>query len=721
MFPDLSSQYLKDTLKNSSTVSIEDAIFRKSEFFIPANLKNHLPFWEEEILKDHPHKETILKWLKGVQIEEFLNSYTTGFFQEIQLDSYYPAPKQFDNYVPEQFEQFMNENVQEWINLGVLEKWEDVKSPDDPEVPVVISPLGVEPKKPRGLWDGRYVNEFCRDIPFTMDNASKVAEISWISSYLFKLDHKNGYFHVPLHKDSRKYFGVFWKGIYYVLTVLPFGWKSSPLIYHSITEAVNMYIRSLGIPMLGWIDDMLGMTEQIYRNSSDNEQFQSAMRAMVVVSIILFKAGYFMGISKCCLIPEQFVTYLGIDCDSKNGRFLVPQERVDKYIPSLQDFLSRTWISFADMERMVGKLVSLECAVPAGMWYTREQYSAMRLSGVTSMHSKKAREGKYIKITEQIREEWQMWVFFLSQNSGSPWKSYNNILLQADIASDASGRAFAGVVDFPQGETKVTAGEFQDNLLGEDIQVKEAEALRATISMLVMEMPKQIEGRTLVCKVDNQVLKAVWERKGTSKNLMLNTIGKQIFWLQFLGKFYISLQYVRSQENVSDQYTRQSPGLEATLSQHIFNQIWAKWGPFNWDLMASAATVRKDPQGRKLSFFSRYFEETASGVDVFAQNLCFIEKAYCFPPTPMIGMVVKFLKEQKKDCVLIIPAINAPWVNMVSAHIVDLIELSKPFQTTQFTVINQSGKRIPKKYPHAMIAVKLCFEKAPNTLSYLHL
>ena len=124
-----------------------------------------------------------------------------------------------------------------------------------------------------------------------------------------------------------------------------------------------------------------------------------------------------------------------------------------------------------------------------------------------------------------------MWVFFLTQNTGSPWKSYSNIFLQADIASDASGRAFAGVVDFPLGDTKITAGEFQDNLLGEDIQVKEAEALRATISMLVMDMPKEIEGKTLVCKVDNQVLKAVWERKGTSKNLILNNIGKQIFWL----------------------------------------------------------------------------------------------------------------------------------------------------------------------------------------------
>jgi len=86
----------------------------------------------------------------------------------------------------------------------------------------------------------------------------------------------------------------------------------------------------------------------------------------------------------------------------------------------------------------------------------------------------------------------------------------------------------------------------------------------------------------------------------------------------------------------------------------------------------------------------------------------------------MIGMVLKFLKEQQKDCVMILPATNAPWVNLVSAHIVDLMELSKPFQTTQFTVLNQSGKRVPKKYPHAMIAVKLCFETVPNTLTYLH-
>ena len=311
----------------------------------------------------------------------------------------------------------------------------------------------------------------------------------------------------------------------------------------------------------------------------------------------------FLSTSKCCLIPEQFVTYLGIDCDTKYGRFLVPQDRVDKYLPVLQGFISKSWVSFADMERLVGKLVSLECAIPAGMWYTREQYSAMRLSGVSSMDSKRVRENKYIKVSEQIREEWWMWIFFLSQNTGSPWKSFNNVFLEADIASDASGRAYAGVVDFPSGPIKITAGEFQADLLNEDIQVKEAEALRATINMLVLDMPNQIKGKTLVCKVDNQVLKAVWERKGTSQNLLLNKIGKQIFWLQYVGKFHLNLNYVKSQDNVSDKFTRQSPGLEASLSQHVFNQIWNNGDPLNGTLWHQLLQLKETHRGEDLISF----------------------------------------------------------------------------------------------------------------------
>jgi hypothetical protein len=625
-------EFFQQILDSKFNVSLEEAIFRSEQAFKPANLQEHVQFWEEEILKDHPQKTNLLGWIKGVKIEEFLKSFTSTEFQGIKLNSYYPHTQSFPNYVPPEFEQFMDNTVQEWSSLGILQEWEKIRRHKEPFIPTVVSPLGIEPNKPRVLWDGRFVNEFCRDIPFSMDNATRIAEVSWENAYFFKLDHKNGYQHVPLHRESWKFFGIFWKGKYYVFTVLPFGWKSSPLIYHTLTEAVAMYLRSLGIPMLVWIDDMCGMTQLQMQQGTDEQQFQSAMKAMVVTTRVLFLAGYFLGIKKCFLIPEQVMTYLGIDCDSHRMRFLVPEERKDKYIPLLQQLLSQTSVTYSEIERMVGKLVSLECAVPAGMWYTRHQYAAMTLSGLKPDSSKRIKNSTMIFVTPKIREEWYMWIYFLQLNKGSPWATLANIFVQAEVHSDASGRAFAGVVDVFEGPTKITAGEFKDNMLNQDIQVKEGEALRATIAMIVKEMPEQIKGKTLVCKIDNQVLKAVLERKGTSHNLALTEIGKSIYWLMDKGQFFLSCQYVQSSLNVSDKYTRESPGLEASITDAAFRRVWDYFGPFQWDLMATEANVNKDLQGKPLKFFSRYYDENLRVWTCSNNSFAYSRRCFAFHP-----------------------------------------------------------------------------------------
>ena len=113
------------------------------------------------------------------------------------------------------------------------------------------------------------------------------------------------------------------------------------------------------------------------------------MKGMVITTWVLFLAGYFLGIPKCNLIPEQFMTCLGIDCDSHRMRFFVPEDRKHKYILILQQLLSKESVSYSALEQMVGKLVSLECAVPAGMWYTRHQYATMAASGLRPDSKKK--------------------------------------------------------------------------------------------------------------------------------------------------------------------------------------------------------------------------------------------------------------------------------------------------------------------------------------------
>ena len=128
-----------------------------------------------------------------------------------------------------------------------------------------------------------------------------------------------------------------------------------------------------------------------------------------------------------------------------------------------------------------------------------------------------------------------MWAYFLRLNTGSAWKTLQTLFIQADISSDASGRTFAGVVTRINHPDKVVAEEFSGYMLQVDIQVKEGEALRETLHMMVLELPQEIKGKTLVCKVDNQSLKAVMERKGSTKVLALNSIGKEIYWLQQWG------------------------------------------------------------------------------------------------------------------------------------------------------------------------------------------
>ena len=57
---------------------------------------------------------------------------------------------------------------------------------------------------------------------------------------------------------------------------------------------------------------------------------------------------------------------------------------------------------------MVGKLVCLEFAVPAGMWYTRFQYIAMKECGTSPDSSKTGKNRKLLWVTKKLVEEWTM-------------------------------------------------------------------------------------------------------------------------------------------------------------------------------------------------------------------------------------------------------------------------------------------------------------------------
>ena len=118
-----------------------------------------------------------------------------------------------------------------------------------------------------------------------------------------KCDDKSGYDHMLLQKSSQQCLGFQWSGWWFVCTTLPFGWKESPFIYHSIGLAVSSYLRCLGVPCSLYINDRLngelitssGPWSTPFSERSDDFLLSAATSALYIVVSLLMKLGYTIG------------------------------------------------------------------------------------------------------------------------------------------------------------------------------------------------------------------------------------------------------------------------------------------------------------------------------------------------------------------------------------------------------------------------------------------
>ena len=152
--------------------------------------------------------------------------------------------------------------------------------------------------------------------------------------YQSTIDDKSGYDHVKLSSTSRTYFGLEWKGWYFVFNTIPFGWKASAYLYHTIGMAATSYVGSLGVPCSRYIDDrhvgQLASRPQSNKTVTRWSDFEYADAATFICASVLVFLGYFIGLSKSCLVPQQLITFLGFIVDSTLCAFLIPEVKKKK-------------------------------------------------------------------------------------------------------------------------------------------------------------------------------------------------------------------------------------------------------------------------------------------------------------------------------------------------------------------------------------------------------
>ena len=128
-----------------------------------------------------------------VDMERFVVPFRRKF-KGVFYDCPFPPSKAFPNNTScKKYSGFITETLLQRIGVRAVLVWGQVGKV---EPPFIVLPFTVEPSKTRLCQDARFLNNWMRDQPFSLD---KLVDVSWYAykaSFLKKCDDKLGYDHI---------------------------------------------------------------------------------------------------------------------------------------------------------------------------------------------------------------------------------------------------------------------------------------------------------------------------------------------------------------------------------------------------------------------------------------------------------------------------------------------------------------------------------------------
>lgn len=306
------------------------------------------------------------------------------------------------------------------------------------------NPVGLLPKK-QGGWRmitnlshpfGESVNDyidqqFCSVNYSSFDDAINIIQTKGQGALMAKMDISSAFRLLPISPREFCLLGFKFDKSYYIDKCLPMGCSVSCSLFEKFSSFLHWELekRSQKDGIVHYLDDFL------FVGSADSSDCTGLMHQFLELCEYL---GVPIAPEKT-QGPSNCLEFLGLGIDSVQGTIFVPKEKVDELLGKIKYVLGSKKVTKKELESLVGSLAFVVKALPAGRAFCRRIYGA--LQGI-------ARPFHFIRVSNEIKLDLQMWVVFLENFNG--FTKFSTVDWSMDdtfeFYTDSSGAYGCGVV-----------------------------------------------------------------------------------------------------------------------------------------------------------------------------------------------------------------------------------------------------------------------------------
>lgn len=225
--------------------------------------------------------------------------------------------------------------------------------------PLIISALGCVPKGSNSV---RLIHDASMPSKHSINNFVNKKSCSYMdlrhacklikhNNFLCKVDLKNAYRSVRIHKSNFKFTGLHWKFegdsefTYFYDTKLPFGASKSPSIFQSLSSPVCRIMKLHDVTVIANLYDFLIIDESYERCKDSLEKLLRVLRML----------GFHINYDKI-VRPAQRIVFLGVLIDTVDMTLSLPDDKFSDFYSLLHTFSCKRRATKRQLESLIGSL-----------------------------------------------------------------------------------------------------------------------------------------------------------------------------------------------------------------------------------------------------------------------------------------------------------------------------------------------------------------------------